>query len=43
MPERGEKAPQFSLPSTRGDLTLERLLMGGKLVLAFYAEDNTPT
>ncbi|MBI4234086.1 MAG: redoxin domain-containing protein [Chloroflexi bacterium] len=41
MPEVGEQAPDFSLPSTRGPLRLTDL-RGKKVVLAFYTEDNTP-
>ncbi len=42
MPEVGEKAPGFTLPSTEGQVSLQGLLAQGKLVLAFYIEDNTP-
>ena len=42
MPEVGDKAPDFTLPSTAGEVSLRALLQGGKLVLAFYVEDNTP-
>ncbi len=42
MPEVGDKAPDFTLPSTAGEVSLHTLLQGGKLVLAFYVEDNTP-
>ena len=42
MPVAGDKAPGFNLPSTRGDLNLKALLAVGKVVLAFYTEDNTP-
>ena len=43
MPDKGESAPSFTMPSTRGALTLQGLLEKGKLVLAFYVEDATPT
>ncbi|MEX2247535.1 MAG: redoxin domain-containing protein [Dehalococcoidia bacterium] len=39
----GTKAPPFSLPSTNGDVSLDDLLRDGRLVLAFYTEDGTPT
>lgn len=42
MPERGDPAPDFTLPSTAGELTLPALLRSGPLVLAFYTEDSTP-
>ena len=42
MPEVGDKAPDFTLPSTDGEVSLRTLLQGGKLVMAFYVEDNTP-
>lgn len=43
MPDVGESAPDFSLPSTRGDLSLKELLEHGRLLLAFYFEDATPS
>lgn len=42
MPEPGEKAPDFTLPSTHGDVSLGELAADGKVLLAFYTEDNTP-
>lgn len=42
MPEVGDQAPDFTLPSAAGDVRLCHLWDGGKVVLAFYAEDNTP-
>jgi peroxiredoxin Q/BCP len=43
-PRAGDRAPGFHLPSTDGDVTLDGLLARGhRLVLAFYAEDATPT
>lgn len=42
-PKPGEKAPDFTLPSTRGRLRLRELFKKGKVILAFYTEDNTPT
>ena len=41
MPAVGDPAPDVTLPSTQGDLSLAGL-GAGKLVLAFYTEDNTP-
>ena len=38
----GEKAPDFTLPSTAGILTLSEVWRDRKVVLAFYTEDNTP-
>ncbi len=42
MPEVGELATDFSLPSTSGDLNLRAYSAGRKLVIAFYVEDMTP-
>ncbi len=42
MPEVGEQAPDLALPSTLGDLRLSDMTGEKKVVLAFYAEDNTP-
>ena len=42
MPQPGALAPDFKLPSTQGALRLSDLTAGGKVVLAFYQEDNTP-
>jgi len=42
MVEKGEKAPVFTLPSTRGEVRLGDMLRQGKVVLAFYTEDATP-
>ena len=42
MPELGEQAPNFRLPSTRGELKLSELTARGKVLLAFYVEDQTP-
>lgn len=38
----GDKAPDFTLPTTQGELRLSDLLAEKKVLLAFYVEDNTP-
>jgi peroxiredoxin Q/BCP len=43
MPKAGERAPDFSLPSTHGDVSLSELLEHGRVLLAFYFEDATPS
>ncbi len=43
MPERGDAAPDFTLPSTDGDVRLSERLRQGRVLLAFYFEDATPT
>ena len=42
MPEAGDVAPDFTLPSTEGEVNLRAINKAKKLVLAFYEEDNTP-
>ena len=42
MPEVGEQAPDFTLPSTSGEVRLSEATERGKVVLAFYYEDATP-
>ena len=42
MPQAGDDAPDFTLASTAGELRLSQLVATKKVVLAFYAEDNTP-
>jgi peroxiredoxin len=42
MPEAGDQAPDFALPSTRGEVRLSDMTARGKVVLAFYYEDATP-
>ena len=42
MPEIGDTAPDFTMPSTTGELNLRAFNEGKKLVLAFYIEDKTP-
>jgi len=43
VPEPGDLAPDFALPSTAGEARLGDLLQRGRVLLAFYAEDATPT
>ena len=43
MPKVGESAPDFTLPSNDGEVRLSQVLQDHKVLLAFYAEDNTPT
>ncbi len=42
IPQPGEPAPDFTLPSTQGDISLHDLTAEKKVVLAFYSEDDTP-
>lgn len=41
-PDVGEPAPDFTLPSTRGQLTLSQRLAEGPVLLVFYPGDDTP-
>jgi peroxiredoxin Q/BCP len=41
-PQEEERAPDFSVETTEGRLSLSDLLQSGKLVLTFYVEDGTP-
>ena len=43
MPDVGERAPDFTLPSTDGEVRLGDRLGEGRVLLAFYFEDATPT
>ncbi|MBI4570814.1 MAG: redoxin domain-containing protein, partial [Chloroflexi bacterium] len=43
MPEAGDRAPDFALPSTDGEVRLSERLRSGRVLLAFYCEDGTPT
>jgi peroxiredoxin Q/BCP len=43
VPEPGDFAPDFALPSTDGEVRLGDLLQRGRVLLAFYFEDATPT
>lgn len=38
----GEKAPQFKLPSTSGEISLAEELKKGPVLLVFYPGDDTP-
>jgi peroxiredoxin len=40
--QTGEAAPDFSLPSTSGVITLSEVWRDRKVVLLFYIEDSTP-
>lgn len=40
--EAGDRAPDFSLPSTQGALRLSDLTARKKVLVAFYVEDATP-
>ena len=42
MVETGDTAPDFTLPSTAGDITLSEVIAGRRVVVAFYMEDRTP-
>ena|SRR5437867_2759549 len=42
MPEAGDMAPDFELPSTAGQLRLQDVAGSKNVLLAFYTEDNTP-
>jgi peroxiredoxin len=41
-PQPGQPAPDFTLPSTKGDVSLRDLTADKRVVLAFYVEDATP-
>ena len=43
MPDAGERAPDFVLPTADGDVRLSDRLQQGRVLLAFYFEDATPT
>ena len=43
MPEIGDPAPDFALPSTHGEVRLSDRLSQDRVLLAFYFEDATPT
>lgn len=41
-PGIGAQAPDFTLPSTQGEITLSKLLAKGDVLLVFYPGDDTP-
>lgn len=41
-PAAGEPAPDFTLPSTSGEVRLSDVLREGPVILVFYVEDATP-
>jgi peroxiredoxin len=43
MVSAGDRAPDFALPSTGGEARLSEMLHQGRVLLAFYFEDATPT
>ena len=44
MPDKGDQAPHFTLPSTKGEVSLSQLLDAHeKVVVAFYTEASTPS
>jgi peroxiredoxin Q/BCP len=43
MVDAGDRAPDFALPSTDGEVRLSDRLRDGRVLLAFYTEDATPT
>ena len=38
----GDPAPDFTLPSTKGEISLAKLLESGQVLLVFYPGDDTP-
>src|SRR5215813_4669762 len=42
VPEVGDPAPDFTLPSTQGSFTLSKALGKGAVLLVFYPGDDTP-
>lgn len=42
MVDIGDIAPDFTLPSTEGEITLSAIAADRQVVLAFYMEDKTP-
>jgi peroxiredoxin Q/BCP len=41
-PDVGDAAPDFTLPSTQGEITLSKTLARGAVLLVFYPGDDTP-
>src|SRR5262245_53826788 len=42
VPDVGDTGPDFTLPSTRGEITLSKALKKGAVLLVFYPGDDTP-
>jgi peroxiredoxin len=42
VPDVGDAAPDFTLPSTRGEITLSKACRKGAVLLVFYPGDDTP-
>jgi thioredoxin-dependent peroxiredoxin len=42
IPDVGDTAPDFTLQSTEGELTLSKRLKSGPVLLVFYPGDDTP-
>src|SRR5262245_22839695 len=42
VPDVGDTGPDFTLPSTRGEITLSKALKQGAVLLVFYPGDDTP-
>jgi peroxiredoxin len=42
IPDVGDTAPDFTLQSTEGEITLSKRLKGGAVLLVFYPGDDTP-
>jgi peroxiredoxin len=42
VPDVGDRAPDFTLPSNRGPITLSNALKQGAVLLVFYPGDDTP-
>lgn len=40
--EVGDRAPDFTLPGTAGDVSLADAIARGLVVVAFYPKDDTP-
>ncbi len=38
----GDRAPEFSLPDTNGNIVILSSLRGSRVILYFYPRDNTP-
>jgi len=42
LPDVGDSAPDFTLSSTQGEVTLSKRLASGAVLLVFYPGDDTP-